>query len=95
MNEMEKHKKLLELTKEYANVNSLNQHKGEILILEMEYYIEELDIEKVSEVFFQAFDCFILDNNQQKLLEIEVLFAHAGGKSEDFFFNLGHFVLKT
>lgn len=69
---------MLELTKEYAKENSLNHFLGNILMLQMEFSIESFHVDQVGEIFLEAFDC--LTGEAQKLMEIEMLLAHATGK---------------
>lgn len=74
------YKQILELAKEYALEHSLDELLGDILILQMEFYTENLDIVKVGEIFLEAFDRLLSLGRQKQLIEVEALFAHATGE---------------
>jgi len=73
--------KLLHIAKEYASEKSLLNLKGNILIMLMEFYVKhQQDVNKTTNVLDEAFNSLKTKDDQQKLLEIETLYAHAGGK---------------
>ena len=71
---------LLYIAQKYASEKSLLDLNGNILIMLMEFYVKQQNVSKIASILAEAFDCFVTRSDHLKLLEIETLYAHAGGK---------------
>ncbi|KAL7044676.1 hypothetical protein ACKWTF_002023 [Chironomus riparius] len=80
LEDFEMSENLLYIAQKYASDKSLLDLKGNILIMLMEFYVKQRNVYKINCILAEAYDCFVTRKDDLKLLGIETLYAHAGGK---------------